>query len=84
MFYNLGARIRRDEEHTMIKQNGIVSIMGVRTKSPVSIQRKSIAGRYRPVRLADGPITARCRFIKNTSWEDIMRQIACLVISPIL
>ena len=23
---------------------------------------KSIAGRYRPVRVADGPITARCRF----------------------
>ena len=29
---------------------------------------KSIAGRYRPVRVADGPITARCRFIKNASW----------------
>ena len=26
---------------------------------------KSIAGRYRPVRVADGPITARYRFIKN-------------------
>ena len=29
---------------------------------------KSIAGRYRPVRVADGPITARYRFIKNVSW----------------
>ena len=27
--------------------------------SPVSILYKSIAGRYRPVRVADGPITAR-------------------------
>ena len=36
---------------------------------PVSILQKSIAGRYRPVRVADGPITARCRFIKNASWE---------------
>ena len=35
---------------------------------PVSILHKSIAGRYRPVRIADGPITARCRFIKNASW----------------
>ena len=35
----------------------------------VSILYKSIAGRYRPVRVADGPITARYRFIKNTSWE---------------
>ena len=35
---------------------------------PVSILYKSIAGRYRPVRVADGPITARCRFIKNASW----------------
>ena len=35
---------------------------------PVRILCKSIAGRYRPVRVADGPITARCRFIKNASW----------------
>ena len=31
-------------------------------KHPVSILQKSIAGRYRPVRVADGPITARYRF----------------------
>ena len=30
---------------------------------PVSILHKSIAGRYRPVRVADGPITARYRFM---------------------
>ena len=35
---------------------------------PVSILYKSIAGRYRPVRVADGPITACYRFIKNASW----------------
>ena len=35
---------------------------------PVSILCKSIAGRYRPVRVADGPITTRYRFIKNASW----------------
>ena len=35
---------------------------------PVSILYKSIAGRYRPVRVADGPITARYRFIKNATW----------------
>ena len=35
---------------------------------PVSILYKSISGRYRPVRVADGPITARYRFIKNASW----------------
>ena len=34
---------------------------------PVSILYKSIAGRYRPVRVADGPITARYGFIKNAS-----------------
>ena len=38
------------------------------TYFPVSILYKSIAGRYRPVRVADGPITARFRFIKNASW----------------
>ena len=35
---------------------------------PVSILYKSIAGRYRPVRVADGLITARYRFIKNASY----------------
>ena len=40
-----------------------------KTDSPVSILYKSIVGRYRPVRVADGPITARYRFIKNASWE---------------
>ena len=35
---------------------------------PISILHKSIAGRSRPVRVADGPITARCRFMKNASW----------------
>ena len=29
---------------------------------PVSILHKSISGRHRPVRVADGPMTARCRF----------------------
>ena len=37
--------------------------------NPLSILYKSIAGRYRPVRVADGLITARCRFIKNASRE---------------
>ena len=32
-------------------------------KNPVSILHTSIAGRYRQVRVADGPITARCRFM---------------------
>ena len=35
----------------------------------VSILYKSVAGRYRPVRVADGPKTARYRFIKNASWD---------------
>ena len=39
-----------------------------RVINPVSILNKSIAGSYRLVRVADGPITARCRFIKNVSW----------------
>ena len=38
------------------------------TVYPVSILYKFIAGRYRLVRIADGPITARYRFIKNASW----------------
>ena len=30
--------------------------------NPVSILRKSKSGRHRPVRVADGPMTVRCRF----------------------
>ena len=41
---------------------------------PVSIFYKSIAGRYLPVRVADGPITARCRFIKNASRVNAMQR----------
>ena len=47
-------------------------------KYPVSILHKSIAGRYRPVRVADGPITARCRFIKNASWDIWLVRIGVL------
>ena len=36
---------------------------------PLSILYKSIAGRYRPVRVADGPMMARYRFIKNACWD---------------
>ena len=65
-------------------------------KSPVSILYKSIVGRYRPVRVADGPITARCRFIKNDSWEpadcfgflqfvaSVLSDMACLLFLLVL
>ena len=43
------------------------------TSFPVSILHKSIAGRYRPVRVADGPITARYRFMQNASWDYSLR-----------
>ena len=55
-----------------------------RNNNPVSILRKSISGRHRPVRVADGPMTARCRFTKNASWETtlIMLSGATRVITP--
>ena len=40
---------------------------------PVSILYKSIVGRYRPVMVADRPITARYRFIKKASWVRIFK-----------
>ena len=45
---------------------------------PVSILYKFIAGRYRPVRVADGPMTARYRFIKNASWDGPARKFVIL------
>ena len=43
-------------------------MLSVRLMYPGSILYKSIAGRYRPVRIADGPITVCFRFIKNATW----------------
>ena len=44
------------------------SVQNEKCNVPVSILYKSIAGRYRPVRVADGPITTRYRCIRNTTW----------------
>ena len=41
------------------------------TPFPVNILYKSTTGRSLPVREADGPITASCRFIKNASWVSL-------------
>ena len=43
---------------------------------PAGILYKSIAGRYRPVSVADGPITARYRFIKNAYWDGMLTHLA--------
>ena len=40
-------------------------------KDIATILHKSIASRYRTVRVADGPITARYRFIINASWGEM-------------
>ena len=45
------------------------TLFGSWNSYPASILYKSTAGRYRPVRVADGPITARCSFIKNAYWD---------------
>ena len=39
--------------------------MRIARSLPVSILHKFIAGRYRPVRVAERPMTACCKFIKN-------------------
>ena len=50
------------------------TVMRFHKSHPVSILHKSIAGRYRPVRVADGPITDRYIFMKNASWAVIQRE----------
>ena len=49
--------------------NQTFNFLSLQGRLPVSILYKSIVGRYRPVRVADGPITARYRFVKNASRE---------------
>ena len=62
---DIKARINRAESRQPCL---ISSIQGphqsslVQHPSPVSILCKSISGRHRAVRVADGPMTARCRF----------------------
>ena len=42
--------------------SGILLYISTVKRYPVSILLKSISGRHRPVRVADGPMMARCRF----------------------
>ena len=42
--------------------NSTVEAYNSTSGAPVSILRKSISGRHRPVRVADGPMMARFRF----------------------
>ena len=46
-----------------LRDNRLLSSVLFGTVIPASILHRSIAGRYRPVRVADGPITARHRFM---------------------
>ena len=46
---------------------------------PASILHKSIAGLYWSVRVADGPITARYRFIKYVNWEAAIKLISIII-----
>ena len=41
---------------------------------PASILCKFMAGRYRSVRVTDGPITAHYKFIKNAYWVGTSKQ----------
>ena len=70
---------RRNNEQTIAKQTPPMGpLMHEHRRAakddPVSILHKSTAGRYRPVRVADGPIMARCRFIKNASWRTTLER----------
>ena len=49
---------------------------------PVSFLHKSIAGHDRPVRVADGPIMVRYRFIMNASWVAVVVYF-CLILPEI-
>ena len=43
--------------------------------TPVGILYKSTVGRYRPVRIPDGPIMARFRYIKNAIWDGLFNKM---------
>ena len=62
------------EQYVVEDIHNIVHVAG---KIPASILHKCILGRYRPVRIADGPIKARYRFIKNASWDSCKASCIC-------
>ena len=66
-----GTKTKQSEEGVSPEKRKMSTPTQIATRydNPVSILYKSIAGRYRPVKVADGPITARYRFIKNANWE---------------
>ena len=66
-----------DSDQPALNHSLIGSFTG---RIPVSIQNESIAGRYRPVRVADGPKTARCRLTKNASWDFRQPKIQSVVV----
>ena len=63
------------ENQTLPPKNEIFQIKILIIFIPVSILRKSISGRHRPVRVADGPMTVRCRFTKNARWDSSAQNI---------
>ena len=48
------------------------AVFAQRVLTQLAFFYKSTAGRYWPVSDLDGPITARCRFIKNAYWVNLM------------
>ena len=55
-----------------VYQDSLSDLSSRERRLPISSLYNSIAGHYRPVRVADGPIMVRCRFIKNASWATIL------------
>ena len=51
---------------------------------PANILYKYIADRYRLVRVADGPITARYRFIENASWGALLSKSVLVVFEDVV
>ena len=70
----------RNKERTKERKPCSVLLCLFIYSNPASILYKSTAGRYRPVRVADGPIAVRCRFIKNGSRECSLR--GCITPTP--
>ena len=57
--------MKYDVEKPWSSQSSRIPLLDI----PANILYKSTAGCYRPVSYPDGPITARCRFIKNAYWD---------------
>ena len=62
IFYFIFVSKLTHAQHLSCEAYSVTQMKSLGNHNPVSILRRSLSGRHRPARVADGPMTARCKF----------------------